>query len=499
MQIIKISALIISAVLIIALTACQNSPSGVSSTAAPSSTAATSTIGSNAPSPTTGLTTTPSTTPILSTSPTTVIPGSTGIPPMTNISNANVGVIPRTDPTRELYIVFAWNDLGMHCANPTYDTAILLPPYNTLWAQVVKRGSPPQVVTQGIIVSYRIVNNTYSYGKASFSEFWTNAQKLFGATLAKNTGLNLSDPNTHNGLADNMAIKSDHFEAVGIPLTPIDDSNVWNPYQVAEITVKDSSGNVLAQTRTTAPISDEINCSKCHGKDAFNNILQSHDAKNSSNLVNSKPVLCVSCHGDPALGAPVTSGIKYLSDAVHGFHSTLPAQPACYDCHPGQVTQCNRSLAHTTADGNCTACHGNLAQVSSSISSGNRTPWASEPKCSTCHSSVDQVDTGTTLYRNATGHGGVYCASCHSSPHAMVPTSQQADNYQAVQYQGKALPIADCKACHNSSRGAGNLREYMEEHGGSNPERPNGCNICHMSVNSTSTSLWPHSFQWKNR
>jgi hypothetical protein len=42
------------------------------------------------------------------------------------------------------YVLLAWNDLGMHCLNPSYDTAIILPPYNTLWAQVVQRGSPPR-------------------------------------------------------------------------------------------------------------------------------------------------------------------------------------------------------------------------------------------------------------------------------------------------------------------------------------------------------------------
>ena len=52
------------------------------------------------------------------------------------------------------FVVFVWNDLGMHCLNPTYDTAVILPPYNTLWAQVIRRGDPPQIVTSGITVAY---------------------------------------------------------------------------------------------------------------------------------------------------------------------------------------------------------------------------------------------------------------------------------------------------------------------------------------------------------
>jgi len=81
----------------------------------------------------------------------------------------------------------------------------------------------------------------------------------------------------------------------------------------------------------------------------------------------------------------------------------------------------------------------------------------------------------------------------------MVPSSQQADNYQAVQYQGKAVPIGDCKACHNTSRGQQNMQEYLGEHGGTNPDRVNGCYICHSSITTTDATQWPHSFQWKSR
>ncbi|MDA8170156.1 MAG: cytochrome c3 family protein, partial [Nitrospiraceae bacterium] len=393
------------------------------------------------------------------------------------------------------YVVFAWNDLGMHCANPTYNSAVILPPYNTIWAQVVKRGNPPQVVTKGLTVQYRFINNTYSYGKGSFGQFWDNALKLFGITLAKNTGLNLVTPTLHNGLTGQMAAKSGHFEADGVPLTPLDDSGTWNPYQVAEITVLDSTGKTVAQTRTTAPVSDEINCSKCHGSNPFLDILQKHDANEGTNLVASRPVLCASCHGSPILA---TSGKgssgEYLSQAIHGFHANKGA--ACYDCHPGQKTQCSRSIAHTAPDGNCTACHGDLYQVSSSVSSGARLPWVNEPKCVTCHN-VAGVDTGSSLYRNSTGHGGMYCESCHGSPHAMVPSNQASDNYQAIQYQGKAKTIGSCGVCHDSSRGGGSISDFSETHAGPNPEHMTACNICHTAV-STDTSEWPHAYQWRN-
>ena len=82
------------------------------------------------------------------------------------------------------YIVLAWNDLGMHCYNRDFQDLAVLPPYNNLWAQVIKRGDPPQIVTTGITVTYVFTDNTYSVGK---SNFWTYAQQLFGVTLPPTT------------------------------------------------------------------------------------------------------------------------------------------------------------------------------------------------------------------------------------------------------------------------------------------------------------------------
>ena len=357
-------------------------------------------------------------------------------------------------------------------------------------------------MTSGLSVEYEIINNTHSYDKGAFGQFWDNVKKLFGVELQKDTGLNLKDPNIHNGLSGSMVAYGDHFEVNGIPLTPVNDSGTWNPFQIGEIMVKDSAGNVVAQTSTTVPTSDEINCTKCHGADAFNDILQKHDKNNGTDLVNQKPVLCASCHGTPALGNTEAGPFNYLSERIHGFHSTVSPTPACYDCHPGTYTNCSRSLAHTVTDGNCTTCHGDLTEVSMSIDQG-RVPWLDEPKCASCHSGVAEVDTQTTLYRNATGHGGVYCAACHYSPHAMVPTNLLSDNYQALQYQGEALPIGACEVCHGSSKGGGDgggegSSEFKQTHGGSNPEIASACSVCHTSV-PADTSKWPHAFQWKAR
>jgi len=394
------------------------------------------------------------------------------------------------------YSVFAWNDLGMHCLNPSYDKLVILPPYNNVHVQVIKRGNPPTIVTTGITVSYKLTKNTSSYNKRSYGGFWDYFTKLFGTPApAHDIGMK------GNGLWGNMTLSGDQYVAEGIPVVPVNDDGTWNPFQVAEITVKNSSGAVLMQTQAMVPTSDEINCAKCHGSgttDAFDDILAKHDSKHATTLsaAANKPVLCASCHPSPALG--ITTGPqKYLSQVLHGSHATK-AGIGCYDCHPGATTKCSRSLAHSTADGNCTTCHGDMANVSSSIA-GGRIPWASEPACVTCHTGVTGVSTGTTLYRNAKGHGDIYCTACHGSPHAMYPSRETADNYQPNQYQGsKIKTIGSCGICHSDSRGENpNSGEFSGEHGGTNPEKSIGCRVCHTVV-STNTAEWPHAYTWKN-
>lgn len=411
------------------------------------------------------------------------------------------------------YIVVAWNDLGMHCLNPTYDEAVILPPYNTVWAQVIKRGNPPQIVTDGLRVEYRLVENTSSAGKTDayggqFAQFWTYAPDLFGVALTVDTGLNLVEPSLHNGLSGTMALRGDHFQVEGIPVVPVLDSGAWTPYQVAEIVVKDAADLILAQTRCTVPTSDEINCAACHaqggagtahigggGASVFNNILLVHDALHGTHHVDNKPVLCASCHASPALGSSIpVEAENYLSYAIHGSHAERGA--ACYDCHPGATTRCNRSSRHSSSTGNCVTCHGTLADVAGSIAGGTRVPWVGEPACATCHTGVQGVATGATLYRNARGHGGVYCAGCHGSPHAMVPSDQASDNYQALQYQSKAATLGTCKVCHDTSRGGGSAGEFAEEHGGGG--RASACNVCHTAV-AGGQAAWPHQFSWRAR
>ncbi len=93
----------------------------------------------------------------------------TSVQPATGMSMGATQVMTQTTSpamTETKYTVLGWNNLGMHCYNPDFSNLAILPPYNTLVAQVVKVTEPPQIVTSGVIVEYSFPENTYSAGVA---------------------------------------------------------------------------------------------------------------------------------------------------------------------------------------------------------------------------------------------------------------------------------------------------------------------------------------------
>ena len=228
--------------------------------------------------------------------------------------------------------MLAWNDLGMHCINAGYDTLVLLPPYNTAWAQVIRRGNPPQVVTSGMTCGIPPRRQHSSYGKRTYGQFWDYSQTLFGVTLRGTTGLNLTDPSVSNGLSGGMLTKGPHFQADGIPAVPVNDAGAWSPYQVAEITVRTRPA-AFAQTRATVPSSDEINCAKCHGPGVRPYLeLREHD---QARTLATAPTPCSA----PAATPTPRSGADPAGRVSSRRRSTAPTprpRAACYDCHPGQ-------------------------------------------------------------------------------------------------------------------------------------------------------------------
>jgi len=346
-------------------------------------------------------------------------------------------------PAEGELVIYAYNDLGMHCMNDDFSEIVILPPYNTVRAQVLRRGEDnPDIEQEGLTVRYSVPSNTRSSDKTNF---WVYAPQIFGVALEPDIGL------TGHGLSGEMEpAANEGFEVTGIPITPFDDTGRVEPYPIGVITVDDGDGHV-AMTQTVVPVSAEMTCSACHraeGMSTASDILADHDRLHGTTLMQQKPVLCASCHADAALGAPGQPGVSSLSSAMHGAHADrmdlVDLQNDCYACHPGVRTQCHRDV-HLARGMACVDCHGGMEAVGDP----QRQPWADQPRCGDCHSRPGfQFEQPGKLFKDSVGHAGVQCAVCHGSPHALTPTTTEVDNLQATLHQGFPGVIQDCTACH---------------------------------------------------
>ncbi len=363
------------------------------------------------------------------------------------------------------WTLVGWNNLGMHCMDGDYSVFSLLPPYNTIYAQLVTPQGAVVRDATGFAVTYEAIadpdgsRNTTSIGKTNF---WQYVQALFGVMLDPDIGLKgAAMPGTSNQpQAMTFDASGSWFIAEGIPLTPYDDAGHKNPYPLMHLVARDGSGAVLATTDIVLPVSDEMDCSACHasGSDAAAqplagwvrdpdpqrdfrlNILRLHDQKQANDPVfqaalaavgydpaglfvsatTGKAILCASCHSSEALATPGQPGVAPLTRSVHGAHATV-ADPvtglaldsidnrsACYRCHPGSTTRCLRGVmgAAVAADGTlaiqCQSCHGSMMQVASPA----RTGWLNEPACQQCHTGTATHNNGEIRYASALDNAG---------------------------------------------------------------------------------------------
>ena len=417
--------------------------------------------------------------------------------------------IPGFDHDTDEYVLLAWNDLGMHCISDSSAYWVLLPPANNIWAQLIRRGDMPELVTDGVQLRYQ-VEKGFEHPQ-NHVQFWKNAESIFGKKPDPGAGL------SGNRTAGVMEAKEDHqaFAAEFIPVVPYPDDGSFNPYPVFTVTAVDKeTGRTLAVTRTVAPTSTEMGCKNCHGggwrvngmagftNDTSLDVLKAHDKNSGTRLVEraqkGEPMLCQSCHADPVLNAKGKPGILNFPAAIHGWHANFltdrEGPAACVACHPARAngpTQCFRS--HHADFMDCTNCHGTLEDHALSLLKKEkmagkkgaarlmerlvprsadtldeinpRTPWLQEPDCLNCHKDYQSPETdngfntwtegGDTLFRNRTDEmGAVMCEGCHSSTHATYPAvinrlGEKRDSIQPLQYQGSDRPIGnDCTVCH---------------------------------------------------
>jgi hypothetical protein len=436
------------------------------------------------------------------------------------------GSAPR--PDSEAATVLAANDLGMHCMDREYSVFAILPPFNTVNAQVVRRDASgcPYLADDGEMeLFYEDVAdaagsfNSYSVGK---TDFWDHANALFGVNLPEGqglTGLYMPVDDLQVRVSQPMAYSGEtgRFTAEGIPITPIDDTLRTNPYPLMRISAVDpQSGQALGHLDVVLPVASETDCRNCHqtgamaaaGSDiawstdpdleiqAKVNILKLHDDENGTILAASQPVLCAQCHYSAALDlagsgpAGDQMGKPVFSSVMHAFHGQLeqdglPVFPAdaavedtCYQCHPGRVTQCQRG-AMKTGGMDCNDCHGDMLAVGGEFplqdggsldgtnDGGSRRPWLDLPRCQSCHTG-DAVDhlTGPTLVADS------------DWPFRLRQAFLSGD--------GSASPLLAVN--RRFAENANTLFRFSEGHGGI------ACEACHGSTH----AIWPNATDGAN-
>ncbi len=443
--------------------------------------------------------------------------------------------------------LLAWNDLGMHCMDGSdYSVFSILPPYNNLIAQLVEKGDgTARRISQGVTITYQAVpslKGKWNTSSANKTNFWNYAKLLFKANLQKDIGLTGNPVASKTPAPMRYEAANDWWKAEAIPMMPRNDDGTTNHYPMVKVVAKDLQGKVLAQTITVLPVSDEMDCRKCHGsnagytatrptngfvndpdpnKDYKYNILRLHDQKHdiSSYLADLKnrgysyqasleqtarsgtPILCAACHRTNALGTQGFSGIDSLSSAIHSRHAHVidptSSQPlsnsnnrdACYACHPGQTTQCLRGAMGKAknSDGSskmqCQSCHGSM----SAVGSAQRTDWLDEPKCQNCHQEGKRYTTAVTDAVSGTLRAALDTRFATTPDRPIGGKSL----YRFSTGHGKL----QCAACHGathaiyeSARAEDNKESIMAQgHAGTIAE----CTVCHTTPPRT-TSGGPH-------
>lgn len=443
--------------------------------------------------------------------------------------------------------LFAWNDLGMHCADSDYSVFTLLPPFNNLISQLVVNG---KLINTASSANYALTYestpdpkgsiNSSSYNKTNF---WDYDQPLFGVDLTPDVGLTGNPTSSYTPAPLTWSGPFNWYEATGIPIMPIDDKLAFKPYPMVRVIASDNNGKPIASSNTVLPVSSEINCFICHASDTGSeaakpaagwvnltngseqdwrlNILRLHDEKNAgpnyANLLtqkgygdslessaynNGKPVLCDTCHNSNALaiwGINGEAGVSNMTAAMHSRHAqvTLPGttqtldsigtRSSCYYCHPGQKTQCLRGAMGNPLDSKGKHKMDCQSCHGSMETVGNisRNGWFDMPTCQSCHYDGKR-DT------NAINADGTFKSPTDkrfaSNPDTPMPGTSL---FRFSTGHGKL----QCEACHNSTHAeftsvpsaSGNQvndnQQAIKAQGFAAPIR--NCTVCHPTMPNT--------------
>ena len=446
------------------------------------------------------------------------------------------------------WTIAAWNNLGMHCMDDDYSVFSILPPFNTVNAQLIDQNGKLVIdpIAAGISVTYQAQAdpdgsiNCTSFGKTNF---WQYVNATFGANIPTDAGLagrSMPGPaNLPQAMQWDTQIK--WFEALGIPLTSTDDAGRKNPYPLMRIVAKNASGTVLAKTDVVLPVSTEMNCRACHAsgsgpaakplggwvndpddkRDHRLNILRLHDEHHMGSALyqaalsangysaaglydsavnHATPALCAKCHASEALGTGGYSGVASLTRSMHAKHAAvinptnnLPldstqSRNSCYQCHPGSATKCLRGAmgSSVAADGTMSMQCQSCHGGMNDVGASTRIGWLHEPTCQSCHSGDAASNAGMIRF----------LTSFDSPGHLREPANQKFATNANTPGTGLSLfrfskghGNLQCSACHGSTHA-----EFPSSHRNDNLSSMAAqghagvlaeCTACHKSMPTT--------------
>ena len=339
--------------------------------------------------------------------------------------------------------ILGWNNLGMHCMDSDYSVFTVLPPYNTIEAQLIVGG---KLVTNGTgyTVTYQALAdpsgsiNTTSIGKGNFYDY---TPFLYGP-LAPDKGLangvmpgpaNIRQTNvfqTLNEPVHGVFTPVNWWHAEGIPITPYDDAGNKNPYPLMRMIAWNSANQPIATNDVVLPVSDEMDCRVCHAsgtqdaakpaagwiwdglpeRDYRLNILRLHDerqfsqhgavyagalATNNYNpaglyrrvTADGKPVLCALCHASEALQTAGYPGVPPLTTSVHSRHATV-MDP---ELHITLDNSANRAACYRCHPGSTTRC------LRGAMGSAIAADGSMDMQCQSCHGNMSAVGSASRV------------------------------------------------------------------------------------------------------
>ena len=406
------------------------------------------------------------------------------------------------------HVVLAFNDLGMHCADLGSYPFSILPPFNNVNAQVVRKGSTgsnrPLILDDGQVAlrysaassardpvgpgSINSTSQNYPPGadaasaQVRKSDFWdlfdgkTIAAWLFpGLDPVPDEGLQtaanadhgrympgINDPYYVNQPQEFSGFNTEHnwFTAQGIPITSVDDAGRLNSYPLMRVQARDSgSGQVVATTDAVVPVSTEVDYRDCH---ALGQVGADPLARPAG------PVFAAPASGDrPDVEAAAKHNILALHDFKHGTSFLFDDKPVlCASCHRSNaLAEVGGPGGDPATDNMSTVMHGfhGRLQVDGSaalVRDGSGEPVLIEPAVMT-GSELPLIPVGegipmeqncfschpgkiTQCFRGAMFTAGQTCDDCHGDMLAMGAAFELAGG-------GYREPWADepkCSACH---------------------------------------------------